>query len=660
MGTCSMKSIPVEEYVLMKRRLDEMAKTNEHLTNDLDQANKRLRRLAHEKNILLDRISTQNSNDDVLTAIKNEELTPTPPPCGRKDLHMLDAQPPPSLLGNGTSGSSSDSSNDPSTPVPAMQTTLPSLSASITLPLPQPGLKKPIPLPPTSSLLPPPPPQNGPNASSSSASLMPTTSISTLAPPTSSHPNMTTTSPPLGAPPLPPSANATANGSATTSTTTTTIRNGSAFKDVSLLFVKAATGHTDQDPYTNSSSNTSVSPPPSLDATGANCTMVPSSRPKRMRRGNQEPKLRRVQPLQRDRTGRYCLPVRVGILTVHALGRIVPLTTYHNDRYIWPPGFKVSRTYLSMVNFDQNTVYTCTVEENGEQGPRFRVVAEDCPDQPIVANSATGVWTAIVKRANEIRNREHSNSASGPDYYGFTHATIAKMIQDLPGADQCLNYVWQKFGEMHHRTAAGVAAAAQKKLANLEIMGSANKRAPPPLSDGFVLNDNYQNSGNNSSTNNGGTNSSSTAPAYSPSSTSSSSSSSSSSSLSFKTMVNKQNNKRRRPDDAHLPHAHPRPHPPHPQNSHAHSHRHTRNEEKGFMRMKLSPTSSSLPTLPSPNPAQSSLISTASTASPTLPSLAAITTTAVDSNARMLPALPPPSAASSTPTTSSSPWSHRT
>lgn len=50
------------------------------------------------------------------------------------------------------------------------------------------------------------------------------------------------------------------------------------------------------------------------------------------------------------------------------------------------------------------------------------------------------------------------------------------MIQDLPNADQCENYVWQKFDVMHQRTAAGVAAAAQKKIANLEIMGNANKR----------------------------------------------------------------------------------------------------------------------------------------------------------------------------------------
>ena len=78
--------------------------------------------------------------------------------------------------------------------------------------------------------------------------------------------------------------------------------------------------------------------------------MVPSSRPKRMRRGPVEPKMRRVQPLEKDPvSGEYKLPARVGILTVHSLGRVVPLPTYHNDRYIWPPGFKVSRyVYMYM------------------------------------------------------------------------------------------------------------------------------------------------------------------------------------------------------------------------------------------------------------------------------------------------------------------------
>lgn len=46
---------------------------------------------------------------------------------------------------------------------------------------------------------------------------------------------------------------------------------------------------------------------------------------------------------------------------------------------------------------------------------KYHVVADDAPNDPIIANSATGAWTVIVRRANEIREREHSNSGElGP------------------------------------------------------------------------------------------------------------------------------------------------------------------------------------------------------------------------------------------------------
>ena len=60
-----------------------------------------------------------------------------------------------------------------------------------------------------------------------------------------------------------------------------------------------------------------------------------------------------------------------------------------------------------------------------------------------MSGTATGVWTTVVKRANQIRHRDVSNSVSGPEYFGFVHPTIAKMIQDLPGAERCGRYKWQ-------------------------------------------------------------------------------------------------------------------------------------------------------------------------------------------------------------------------
>ncbi|KAG2228499.1 hypothetical protein INT48_005066 [Thamnidium elegans] len=205
-------------------------------------------------------------------------------------------------------------------------------------------------------------------------------------------------------------------------------------------------------------------------------TTVASAPPKRSKINRINIKTRRVQPIERDIDGNPKLPQQIGVLTVLNLGKIsTEKDTFHNERYIFPIGYTVRRTYPSMIDPNNNTIITSTILDGGD-GPRFHVLAADQPTEPIVANSATGAWTVVVRKSNEIRQREHSNSASGPDYYGFKHPTIAKMIQDLPGANQLKNYVWQNFEEMEPRAAKGVMAAAEKKRDNLEQMGNANKR----------------------------------------------------------------------------------------------------------------------------------------------------------------------------------------
>nr|CAG8555715.1 5615_t:CDS:10 [Entrophospora candida] len=156
-------------------------------------------------------------------------------------------------------------------------------------------------------------------------------------------------------------------------------------------------------------------------------------------------KTMKVQYVEKDEKGNYILPVQIGILTVLSLGHVVyDRDTFHNERYIWPVGYAVRRAYNSMINPDSQTMYTCRIED-GIDGPRFVIEAEDQPNKPIPANTATGAWTSVVREANAIRNRDHSNSASGPDYFGFSQATIRKMIQDLPNSNKCKNYVIQRF-----------------------------------------------------------------------------------------------------------------------------------------------------------------------------------------------------------------------
>ncbi|KAI8823514.1 F/Y-rich N-terminus-domain-containing protein [Fimicolochytrium jonesii] len=158
-------------------------------------------------------------------------------------------------------------------------------------------------------------------------------------------------------------------------------------------------------------------------------------------------KLRKIQPVPRDEFGNPVLPLHLGITTLYALGTIVhDRKNFHTERYIYPVGYKASRTYASMVNPERGTVYTCSITDGGD-GPRFNIVPEDAPEKAVTATSATGAWTAVIKVANALRKREHSNSASGPDYFGFAHPTIASLIQELPGVELCKNYVAQKFEE---------------------------------------------------------------------------------------------------------------------------------------------------------------------------------------------------------------------
>ncbi|CAG8492852.1 2912_t:CDS:2 [Ambispora gerdemannii] len=166
-------------------------------------------------------------------------------------------------------------------------------------------------------------------------------------------------------------------------------------------------------------------------------------------------KTMKVQHVAKDDRGNYLLPVQIGILTVISLGTVVyDRETFHNERYIWPVGYAVKRSYNSMINPDAQTMYTCKIEDGGE-GPRFVIEAEDQPGKPITANTATGAWTTVVREANAIRHRDHSNSASGPDYFGFSQATIRKMIQDLPNATRCKKYTTQNFEVMKTRNNGG-------------------------------------------------------------------------------------------------------------------------------------------------------------------------------------------------------------
>ncbi|KAH9931652.1 uncharacterized protein BXZ73DRAFT_77677 [Epithele typhae] len=170
------------------------------------------------------------------------------------------------------------------------------------------------------------------------------------------------------------------------------------------------------------------------------------TKPKRLKAHTVTTRTANIPLIPRDRDGRPILPLTVGIMTVLHLGEVCMREHFHTERYIFPVGYEVTRRYSSTMDPNAEVTYHCKILDGGD-GPKFQIIAADAPDKPIVAGTATGAWSVIVRAANHIRNRAHSNSVSGPDFFGLGQNTIKYLIQELPHANQLRDYVWQDFRE---------------------------------------------------------------------------------------------------------------------------------------------------------------------------------------------------------------------
>lgn len=186
---------------------------------------------------------------------------------------------------------------------------------------------------------------------------------------------------------------------------------------------------------------------PPLPTSSSRATEVQRhAKPKRLKAHTVTTKSYSIPTVPRDKQGRPLLPLTVGIMTVNQLGEVCMREHFHTERYIFPVGYEVTRKYSSTVDPTTDAIYTCSILDGGD-GPKFKIVASDVPDRPQIAGTATGAWSTIVKQANTIRNRQHSNSVSGPDFFGLGQNTIKHLIQELPNADRLRDYVWQNFVE---------------------------------------------------------------------------------------------------------------------------------------------------------------------------------------------------------------------
>jgi hypothetical protein len=151
----------------------------------------------------------------------------------------------------------------------------------------------------------------------------------------------------------------------------------------------------------------------------------------------------RVKRVRRDEHGKPVFPINAKGANVVALGVVVhDRSLFHNEKYIWPVGFRSVRELPSLLDPARNKMTTYVSEIiDGGKAPMFRITPADAPNEVIVHQAPSGAWRQMLGR---IKQRTDV-SVSGPEMFGFSNPTVRMLIQELPNARLCNRYAWFDF-----------------------------------------------------------------------------------------------------------------------------------------------------------------------------------------------------------------------
>lgn len=142
----------------------------------------------------------------------------------------------------------------------------------------------------------------------------------------------------------------------------------------------------------------------------------------------------------------------VGGVTIECLGTVLHSPEdakkgWSNVNYILPLGFKTTKLYskLDPENLEEKCTWTQEIKmDESEKTPLFSLTTED-GSIVIEKKSATACWGEVLQRAKTIREQKgeaaKKTAISGPEFFGYSLHTVRLMIEQLPNAEKCDEYV---------------------------------------------------------------------------------------------------------------------------------------------------------------------------------------------------------------------------
>ncbi|CAG7845943.1 SubName: Full=Uncharacterized protein {ECO:0000313/EMBL:CCA78002.1} [Serendipita indica DSM 11827] len=153
-----------------------------------------------------------------------------------------------------------------------------------------------------------------------------------------------------------------------------------------------------------------------------------------------------IPPIPRGPNGVPLLPMQIGMFTLLSLGQIQTKQDLATTKALYPIGYKCERRWFSTKNPKILVRYTCSIEAGRDpMHPVFVVTPEDAPEER--GHSATSAWWNIYTEGLRVRNQPEQAVMNGDEMFGLHDNVIKALLQELPGAEELVGYVWRTFVE---------------------------------------------------------------------------------------------------------------------------------------------------------------------------------------------------------------------
>uniref|UniRef100_A0A1A9WKZ1 Transforming growth factor beta regulator 1 n=1 Tax=Glossina brevipalpis TaxID=37001 RepID=A0A1A9WKZ1_9MUSC len=143
-----------------------------------------------------------------------------------------------------------------------------------------------------------------------------------------------------------------------------------------------------------------------------------------------------------DVYGKPKLPINLSNILLHSLGEIIPTNpNFHNEHWVYPVGYMITRIYAHPKEPQRKCVFTCKILNNAGM-PQFQIIPDNDLDSVFFGESANICHQGLL----ETLQRSLADVAKlplrvqGEKFFGLANTTVQSLLQLHENIKQCANF----------------------------------------------------------------------------------------------------------------------------------------------------------------------------------------------------------------------------